>query len=242
MSDFLAGAQVGFGIQDRMQSKRQRIADGIHANETEKLAAALQARREMESDRDYALREKGLGVKIDAASAERDASGLAAEQRENEFFTQLNPAQQKAYLAGNVPAGLGVLAPDGRNPRMRKYVDRMAIVNESLDRETEAAKTRKLGEIASALNQQRIQEVRRNPTATVQYGPGGEVQRQWVRGVSPDSVTAGLTPVRMMEQQPKVQQSVVAPEISSQDEFDRLPQGAPFVWRSSNGVQKGVKK
>ena len=242
MSDFLAGAQVGFGIQDRMQAKRQRVADQIQANETEKLAAALRARHEMESDRDYALREKGLGVKIDAASAERDAAEFAAEQRENEFFTQLNPAQQKAYLAGNVPAGLGVLAPDGRNPGIRKYVDRTAIVNESLDRETEEAKTRQLGGIANALIRSRAQGVSKSPTATVQYGPGGEVQRQWVRGVSPGSVTAGLTPVRKMEQQPGTQQSVGAPEIYSQDEFARLPQGAPFVWRSSNGVQKGVKK
>ncbi len=247
MSDFLAGAQVGFGIQDRMLAKKQKIADAIQAQETKRIEATLRDRMAMESDRDYELRKQAMDARVAAVQAGRDADALEFDQRESAAFARMDPQQQKTYLADNAPVGVGVVAPESRDARMRKYIARMDIVNQGLAAQRQEAQTRSLSQLADALGRKRgITPGAVTPTATVQYGPGGEVQRKWVRGVSPDSVQAGMTPIGMQQGGSPAtfaQGAESAPSgfanIGTQEEYDRLPAGAPFVWQ---GGKRGVKR
>lgn len=190
---------------------------------------------QIDADREAKTTEIANNLRLDKEMKAMKAEGAANDLRER--FSKMTPQQQSAYHAQEIaPTGIGVLLPESRTPEMRGFVSRGQVAKEGLQRDAEATQQERLDRVVGQFVQGRRGTVAAEPTATVQYGPDGTVQRQWVRGAAP--VSASAAPAVQNTQPAATQAGGGVPEIGSQEDFDRLPVGAPFVFRGQRGVKK----
>lgn len=194
---------------------------------------------ELDANRDAKTAEIANGLQLEAAVKAVRQERAAEELRER--FSKMTPQQQADFHAQEqAPVGIGVLRPEARTPEMQGFVARGQVAQAGLQRETEADQKQRLDQVMAQFVQGRRggAEAKQppKPTSTVQYGPDGSVQRRWVRGVDPAETGPAVAAVP----QPAAGGAVAGgvPEIGSQEEFDRLPAGAPFVFRGQRGVKK----
>lgn len=190
-----------------------------------------------------------LERQLTAGFEKQQAAEADRQLDESERFARMNPGQQSAFMAQQTaPVGVGVLLPQNYNPAQRTYANRMGIAREGMEREAADDQAEREAKMQAELMREmnRFQAGRGGsasagaaPSATVQYGPDGSMQRQWVRGVSPVSM-AGATQAGASGGGPVGGAAAPAgfSQIATREEYDRLPVGAPFVWQGKRGVKK----
>lgn len=211
----------------------QNFADGtpeadLHLKRQRMVEAQVEANRQAKVD------EVAGSLEVDHAVKQMRLEGARSELAER--FAKMTPQQQADFHAQEqAPVGIGVLRPEARTPEMLGFVARGQVAQAGQQRLAEAAQQQRLEQVAAHLLDGRKEAPTAKPTATVQYGPDGSVQRQWVRGGAP--VPASVTPTGQ-NAQPVPAAVGGVPEIGSREEFDRLPAGAPFVFRGQRGVKR----
>lgn len=216
---YLEGQTVGDGTPAAdLRLKRQRMVD-----------AQIEAAQAAKAD------DIGRELKVEGAAKQARMEGAGRELAER--FVKMTPQQQADFHAQErAPVGIGVLRPESWTPEMRGFVSRGQVAQAGLQREAEEAQQQRRERLIGEFLNGRRGKVAAEPTATVQYGPDGSVQRQWVRGGAP--VPAGVAPAAQNAQPVATPAGGGVPEIGGQEDFDRLPAGSPFVYRGQRGVKR----